>query len=555
MAFFLVCMSSLLLMFFISYVLQLFGDSLRRLPPGPTPLPLIGNLLDIASDLPHRSLARLAGRHGPLMTVRLGTVVAIVASSPSTAREILQTHNGSLTGRVPPDAWHGVGHAANSVFVLPPRRKWRALRRIGAEHLLSARQLDGRLQPLLRVTVLGLLHRVSEMSAASGRGAPVQVGHAAFAAMMDMQWRAMFSAGLEDAQVLQDAAREAVALSLKPNLSDFFPVLAAVDLQGLRRRFARRVGTVYHLVDEQIERRMQRRREAAGDGAARSEDDLLDVLLDMSEHGKDDGKVAIDRDLIRTFLTVSKAPNYVTFSRAHFSPALPSQINTSLFCTLCPHSYAPGKNFRDIFLATVDTIASTLEWAMAELLQDRKTMRKLQEELKKVLGSKTHAEYADMDHLPYLRAVIKETLRLHPVVPLVPNVAEETVEIQGHVVPKGSTILVNLWAVHRDAEAWPEPNRFLPERFMLRQHGQEAADHALGTATTEFELIPFSAGRRVCLGLPLATRMLHAMLGSLLHRFKWTLPLEVEENGVDMSENLGLTMTMATPLQAIAKSI
>ena len=90
---------------------------------------------------------------------------------------------------------------------------------------------------------------------------------------------------------------------------------------------------------------------------------------------------------------------------------------------------------------------------------------------------------------------------------------------------------------------------------MLRQHGQEAAGRALGTATTEFELIPFSAGRRVCLGLPLATRMLHAMLGSLLHRFEWTLPLEVEENGVDMSENLGLTMTMATPLQAIAKSI
>ncbi|KAF0930583.1 hypothetical protein E2562_033579 [Oryza meyeriana var. granulata] len=514
MAFSLVCMSSLLLIFFCSYVFQLFSDTHRRLPPGPRPLPLIGNLLDIAGELPHRSLARLAGRHGPLITVRLGTVVAMVASSPLTAREILQTHNSSLTGRIPPDAWHGVGHAANSVFVLPPRRKWRALRRIGAENLLSPRHIDGRLRPLLRDTVLGLLRRVSEMAAASG-GAPVQVGHAAFAAMMDMQWRAMFSTGLDDvgakARVLQDVAREAVALSLKPNVSDFFPALAAVDLQGLRRRFARRVGTVYRLVDEQIEQRMQRRREAVGDSAGKS-DDLLDVLLNMSEQEKDDGMVAVDRDLMRTFLT-------------------------------------------DIFLATVDTIASTIEWAMAELLQDRETMRKLQEELKKVLGSKTHAEYADMDRLPYLRAVIKETLRLHPVVPLVPNVAEDTVEIQGNVVPKGSTVLVNLWAVHRDAKAWTEPDRFLPERFLLRQHDQEAAGRRLGTATTEFELIPFSAGRRVCLGLPLSTRMLHTMLGPLLHRFEWTLPREVEENGVDMSENLGLTMTMATPLQAIAKSV
>jgi len=317
MAFFLVCMSMLLFISISSYVFQLLADRHRRLPPGPRPLPLIGNLLDVGSEeLPHRSLARLAGRHGPLITVRLGTLLTIVASSPSTAREILQTHNGSLTGRTPPDAWRALGHAANSVFVLPPGRRWRALRRIGTEHLLSARQLDGaRVRPLLRDGVLDLVRRVSELSAAEAE-APVEVVHAVFAALMELQWRAMFSAGLDDAaaRALHDAAREAVALSLKPNVSDFFPALAAADLQGVRRGFGRRMAIVYRLVDEEIERRTRHRREAAGAAggvsSCESTKDLLDVMLDMSsERGKDDGvMISVNRDVMRTFLAVS-TPN------------------------------------------------------------------------------------------------------------------------------------------------------------------------------------------------------------------------------------------------------
>ncbi|KAF8657133.1 hypothetical protein HU200_060317 [Digitaria exilis] len=490
MAFLVVCISSLLIISISSYVFQLLSDRRSRFPPGPRPLPFIGNLLGVVGELPHRSLARLAGRHGSLMTVRLGTLLTIVASSPSAAREILQTHNGSLTGRSPPDAWLALGHAANSVFVLPPCRRWRALRRIGTEHLLSARQLDGnnRLRPLLREAVLDLLRRVSGMAEA---GPTVEVGRASFAVMMDLQWRAMFSVGLDDAAegALHDAAHEAVAVSLKPNVSDFFPALAAADLQGVRRRFGRRVAVVYRMIDEQIERRMRGRREAGG-GRSSGEKDLLDVMLDMSsEHGKDeDGAISL---------------------------------------------------LQDIFLATVDTIASTIEWAMAELLQHPDTMSKLQEEIRKVLGSKGHVECSDINRLPYLQAVVRETLRLHPV----------TVEIQGYTVPKGCTVLVNLWAVHRDAKAWPEPEKFKPERFLPR------LEETGFLGTTEFNFIPFSAGRRVCLGLPLATRMVHAMLGSLIHRFELTLPQEVKENGVDISESLGLTMIMAKPLQAIAKSV
>ncbi|CAN6177401.1 unnamed protein product [Urochloa humidicola] len=131
MAFFLPCLSLLVLAILSSYVTQLINDAHRHLPPGPLPLPIIGNIVHMSKLLPHRSLARLAGRHGALMSVRLGTSLFVVASSPSAAREILQTHNASLSGRSPADAWSGGGHGANSVFVLQPGgRKWRTLRSV-----------------------------------------------------------------------------------------------------------------------------------------------------------------------------------------------------------------------------------------------------------------------------------------------------------------------------------------------------------------------------------------------------------------------------------------
>jgi len=173
---------------------------------------------------------------------------------------------------------------------------------------------------------------VSELSAAAEAAeaeAPVvEVVHAAFAAMMELQWRAMFSAGLDDAaaRALHDAAREAVALSLKPNVSDFFPALAAADLQGVRRGFARRVALVYRLVDEEIERRTRDRREAAGAGGGGTVSscetkDLLDVMLDMSlEQGKDDGvTISVNRDVMRTFLTVSTKRSRALYIFAPYS--------------------------------------------------------------------------------------------------------------------------------------------------------------------------------------------------------------------------------------------
>lgn len=198
-----------------------------------------------------------------------------------------------------------------------------------------------------------------------------------------------------------------------------------------------------------------------------------------------------------------------------------------------------------MLVAGSGSTTSTIEWAMAELLQNPRCMSKVQDELKSVLGTRPHVEEADMAKLPYLQAVVKETLRLHPTVPIGLNKAEATVEIHGYKVPRGTTVYVNLWDICRRSKAWVDPEEFTPERFA-------AGDKDVAFSGTNFELIPFGAGRRICLGMPLAEKMLHLMLASLLHRFEWRI---ADEGGVDMAEQFGLVLSMATPLRAVAREI
>lgn len=172
-------------------------------------------------------------------------------------------------------------------------------------------------------------------------------------------------------------------------------------------------------------------------------------------------------------------------------------------------------------------------------------MKTLQEELRTVLGSKPQVEDSHIEKLPYLRAVIKETLRLHSVVPLVCYRAEATVQVQGYTIPQGSNVLVNVWAIHRSADVWADPHKFMPERFL------EKEAEFFGR---NFQFFPFGSGRHICLGLPLANKMLHAMLGSLLHQFEWESTHHGRgRSGVDMTEKYGLVLSMATPLHAIVK--
>lgn len=200
-----------------------------------------------------------------------------------------------------------------------------------------------------------------------------------------------------------------------------------------------------------------------------------------------------------------------------------------------------------MFAAGAETTSSTLEWALTELVHSPEALSKARSELEKQIGKGNPMEESDIARLPYLQAVVKETLRLHPAVPLlIPRKASVDVQISGFIVPKGAQVLVNAWAIGRDASTWENPYSFKPERFL----GLD-----VDVKGRNFELIPFGAGRRICPGLPLAIRMLYLMLGSLIKSFDWKLDNEVTSGNIDMEEKFGITLQKAQPLRVVPVAI
>ena len=194
--------------------------------------------------------------------------------------------------------------------------------------------------------------------------------------------------------------------------------------------------------------------------------------------------------------------------------------------------------------AGMDTTVISVEWAMAELVRNPRVQKKLQEELDRVVGRDRVMSETDFQNLPYLQAVVKESLRLHPPTPLMlPHKASASVKIAGYDIPKGATVIVNVWAVARDPEVWDDPLEFRPERFLQENIDIKGAD---------FRVLPFGAGRRVCPGAQLGINLVTTMLGHMLHHFSWSLPEGTRPEDVEMMETPGLVTFMATPLKAVA---
>ncbi|OAY68240.1 Cytochrome P450 78A5 [Ananas comosus] len=164
--------------------------------------------------------------------------------------------------------------------------------------------------------------------------------------------------------------------------------------------------------------------------------------------------------------------------------------------------------------------------------------RKAQAEIDAAVGDRAVSE-ADIPNLPYLQAVVKETLRMHPPGPLLSwaRLAVHDAHVGEHLVPAGTTAMVNMWAIAHDASIWPQPDDFRPDRFV---GGDDVS--VLGS---DLRLAPFGAGRRVCPGKAMGLATVHLWLAQLLQRFDW---LPSEHHGVDLSECLKMSLEMKNPL-------
>jgi cytochrome P450 len=193
---------------------------------------------------------------------------------------------------------------------------------------------------------------------------------------------------------------------------------------------------------------------------------------------------------------------------------------------------------QDLFGAGSETSATTLQWAMAELMREPRALHKAQAEVRGALAGESRVREEALPEMRYLQLVLKETLRLHPAVPLLlPRECQEPCrDVLGNDVPAGAMVLVNAWAIGRDVESWgADAEEFRPERF------EEAVTSAVDFRGTDFELVPFGAGRRMCPGIALGLAIMELALASLLFHFDWELPGDAAPRELDMTEALGIT--------------
>ena len=205
----------------------------------------------------------------------------------------------------------------------------------------------------------------------------------------------------------------------------------------------------------------------------------------------------------------------------------------------------------DVFFGSIDTSANTLEFTLVELMRKPHLMVKLQDEVRGIVpqGQEIISE-TNMNNMTYLRAVIKESLRLHPLAPLLaPHLAMADCIIDGYIVPAGTRVVINAWAIGRDPSSWEYAEEFIPERFT-----DEGSSMHVNFKGNDFQFLPFGAGRRMCPGMNLGIANVELMLANLVCHFDWQLPLGVERKDIDMTEVFGLTVHRKEKLLLIPKS-
>nr|AYV88861.1 cytochrome P450 oxidase CYP75B114 [Polygala tenuifolia] len=467
-----------------------------RLPPGPKPWPVVGNLPHLG-PVPHHSLAALARTYGPLIHLKLGFVDVVVAASASVAAQFLKTHDVNFSSRPPNSGAKYIAYNYKDLVFAPYGPRWRMLRKISSVHLFSAKALDDYRH--VRQDEVSVLTR----ALASGGSKAVNLGQllnvcTANALGRVMMGRRVFNdsrLGSIDpkADEFKSMVVEVMVLAGVFNIGDFVPALEWLDLQGVASKMKKLHKRFDAFLTEIVEEHKRR--------SSDEQSDMLSTLLSLKEIDADDDEAKLTDTEIKALLL-------------------------------------------NMFTAGTDTSSSTVEWALAELIRHPKVLSQVQQELDMVVGKDRLVSELDLAQLPYLQAVVKETFRLHPSTPLsLPRMATESCEINGYHIPKGSTLLVNVWAIARDPQQWSEPLEFRPERFL--PGGEKESVDIRGN---DFEVIPFGAGRRICAGMSLGLRMVQLMVATLVHAFNWSLPEGLTAENLNMDEAYGLTLQRASPL-------
>ncbi|RDX60712.1 Cytochrome P450 83B1, partial [Mucuna pruriens] len=480
-----------LLLFFQYY--RTFNTPLR--PPGPRGLPIIGNLHQLDNSILYIQLWQLSKKYGPLFSLQLGLRPAIVVSSSKLAKEALKDHDLEFSGRPKLLGQQKLSYNGLDMSFSPYGNYWREIRKLCVVHVLSSRRVSS-FSSIRKFEVKQMIKKISKHASSSKA---TNLNEALISLTSAIICRTAFGRRYEDEGTersrFHGLLNECEVMLGALFVSDFIPFFGWVDkLTGLHTRLEKCFKELDEFSQEVIVEHMD------PNGKCSEEEDIIDVLLQLKKQ--------------RSFSTDLTTDNIKAV-------------------------------FMDMLIAATDTTAAATVWAMTELVKHPRAMKKVQEEIRNLGGKKDFLDEDDIQKFPYFKAVIKETMRLHPPVPLLlPRETNKKCIIDGYEIAAKTIVYVNAWAIHRDPTAWKDPEEFLPERFL---------DSTIDFRGKDFELIPFGAGRRICPGIPMAIASLDLVLANLLYFFDWKLPAGIKKEDIDTESLPGLVQYKKNPLCVLAK--
>ncbi|KAG5530768.1 hypothetical protein RHGRI_025667 [Rhododendron griersonianum] len=488
------------------YLATTLGRCLRRHkqkhPPGPKPWPIIGNL-NLVGSVPHQSFHYLSQKYGEIMQLKFGSFPIVVVSSPEMAKEILQTHDQTFASRPALAAGKYTSYNYSDMARAPIGPHWRLAKRLYLNELLSPKRIDS--YEYIRVEERRAL--MSCLYALSGRETVIREELTRFT-LTNVSRMALgekyFSESKSDRsslrvklEELKEMVDEWFLLGGVFNIGDWIPWLSFLDLQG----YVKRMKALHKKFDRYYDHVIadhKAKREANKDNFVAK--DMVDVVLQLAD-----------------------------------DPNLEVKLNSDGVKGL----------LQDPILGGTDSSAITVEWAISELLKQPQLLRKATEELDRVIGRDRWVEEADIPNLPYIGAIVKETVartedkgqsdsyegdEMH-------EMLYDAFGIPPFVPPTDDTI-------GRDPRYWETPEKFLPERFFGKN---------IDVTGHHFELLPFGSGRRMCPGYRLGLMLIHSTLANLLHGFSWKLPDNVKPEDVEMEEEFGLNTHRKIPIVVVVE--
>ncbi|KAH6763845.1 hypothetical protein C2S51_015094 [Perilla frutescens var. frutescens] len=474
---------------FISKIIENRRKPKQKLPPGPKPWPIIGNL-NLLGSLPHQSLHLLSKKYGEIMLLKLGKFPVVVASSPEMAKQFLRVHDASFASRPSLSAGKYTSYNYSDLVWAPYGPHWRQTRKIYLYEVFNAKKLE----LFEQVRAEEMKRFLSGIRALTGK--PVVLKDHLSRYTLSNIWRIIstdnyFSESSKEGKSvlnmdeLHEMVDEWFYLSGVFNIGDWIPWLSSFDLQGYVKKMKvlnKKMDRFYnYVIDDHLARK-------AAEKDRFAPKDFVDTLLQMAEDGN--LEVELTRDCVKALI-------------------------------------------QNLIVGAMDTSATAIEWAIHAILRQPRIAEKAKAELDRVIGRNRWVEEKDLCNLPYIDAILMESFRLYPLATLLaPHYAIRDCNVAGYNISKGTTVLINTWSIGRDPNAWDSPEEFLPERFL----GKDV--DMLGS---NFGLLPFGSGRRRCPGYDLGLKIVRTALANLLHGFDLKLIDGMKPQDVSLEEEYGLS--------------